>query len=49
VNTWSGGAVAGKEENTLGAGAHWHTVTIGGGDTETAPVHYGLNTYLKVN
>jgi hypothetical protein len=31
-------------------GDHTHTVTInGGGDSETAPVHFGLNTFIKIN
>ena len=29
------------------AGDHTHTIT--GGDPETAPVHYGLNTFIKIN
>ena len=29
---------------------HQHNLTInGGGDVETAPVHYGLNTFIKIN
>jgi hypothetical protein len=32
------------------AGDHTHTVSInGGGDVETAPSHFGLNTFIKVN
>lgn len=31
-------------------GAHTHTVTInGGGDVETAPSHFSLNTFIKIN
>jgi len=34
---------------TGNAGAHSHTVTIAGGDVETAPVHYGLSFFIKIN
>jgi hypothetical protein len=34
---------------TSDAGAHWHQVTMTGGDVETAPVHYGLNFFIKIN
>jgi microcystin-dependent protein len=39
-----------RDPNILvGAGGHTHTVTIAGGDTETAPVHYSLNTFIRIN
>jgi hypothetical protein len=43
--------LSGREiANTAPAGDHSHTVTInGGGDVETAPVHYGVNTFIKIN
>jgi microcystin-dependent protein len=34
--------------NTSTSGAHTHTIT-GGGDAETAPSHFSLNTFIKVN
>ena len=33
---------------TNAAGAHTHTIT-GGGDAETAPVHFSLNIFIRVN
>jgi hypothetical protein len=35
---------------TGAAGAHTHVVSItGGGDIETAPVHFSMNTFIKIN
>jgi len=33
---------------TNAAGAHTHTIT-GGGDAETAPVHFSLNVFIRIN
>jgi hypothetical protein len=30
-------------------GDHTHTVTVAGGDVETAPSHFSLNTFIKIN
>jgi hypothetical protein len=49
VRTWDGHAGGGGVEQTAGAGNHTHTVTMGGGDSETAPVHFGLNVFIKIN
>jgi hypothetical protein len=49
VHTWSGSTPGGNGEQTFGAGNHTHTVTMGGGDAETAPVHVSLNTFIKIN
>ena len=37
-----------QSDATSPAGAHTHTIT-GGGDVETAPSHFSLNTFIKIN
>ena len=53
---WASGNCSGTlytvlaNQQTASAGNHSHTVTIsGGGDTETAPKHYSVNYFIKVN
>jgi hypothetical protein len=41
------GRVSSPTDRMDAAGAHTHTIS--GGDVETAPVHYGLNTFIKIN
>jgi hypothetical protein len=53
-NCWNSGGCSGANLGTNNpsgaAGNHSHTVTInGGGDTETAPKTYVVNTFIKVN
>jgi hypothetical protein len=39
-----------EQSYTSSDGNHTHAVTVnGGGDAETAPVHYSLNTFLRIN
>jgi hypothetical protein len=48
--TWDGGNAGGQATQTSTNGDHTHTVSInGGGDAETAPVHFSVNHYIKVN
>jgi Protein of unknown function (DUF2793) len=49
THTWSGGTPTAAGEETWANGNHSHTITVAGGDTETAPVHYSVFTYIKVN
>jgi hypothetical protein len=41
---WKSGFDVGKTDS---AGAHTHTIR--GGDVETAPSHFSLNTFMKIN
>ena len=44
---YDGGAP--KTPLTSTDGDHTHTVTVAGGDTFTAPVHFSMNTFIKIN
>jgi hypothetical protein len=52
MENWGDGrkqtSAAGGHNHTIHA-AGGHTHTISGGDVETAPVHFSLNTFIKIN